>query len=148
LALALAEAIRSGAPACQTTSIEALSHFGPEAEAVISTLSTELRRSIKAEKIVLPSDPNIALDPRSWQVDPIIRALGGIAPGSASADKVLDVLAEFLDSHSARPSAIRAVLRFGPNAARVIPQLRALRNDPFPIALTAAIALRDLKASE
>jgi HEAT repeat protein len=148
-ASALAEAVRSGAPACRSTSIQALSHFGPEAEAVIPTLIAELRQSIEAEKTVPPPDPNSAPYSRAWQIDSINQALGGIAPGTASADMVVDVLAELLQSHSARHSAISAVSRFGPNAARVVPQLRALRNDPDPpIASAAAMALRDLKASE
>jgi hypothetical protein len=148
-ALALAEAVRSGAPACRGTSIQALCQFGPEAEAVIPILIAELRQSIEAEKTVPPPDPKSAPYSRAWQIDSINEALGGIAPGTASADKVIDVLAGFLESHSARPSAIRAVSRFGPNAARVIPQLRALRNHPDPpIASAAAMALRDLKASE
>jgi hypothetical protein len=147
-ALALAEAVRSGAPAWRSTSIQALSQFGPEAEAVIPTLIAELRQSIEAEKTVPPPDPISDPYSRAWQIDSIFQALGGIAPGTPVADMVVDVLTAFLQSDSARPSAIRAVSRFGPNAARVIPQLRALRNDPFPIGLTAAMALRDLKAPE
>jgi hypothetical protein len=42
-AAALAEAIRSGAPACRATSIEALTHFGPEAEVDIPTLIAEMK---------------------------------------------------------------------------------------------------------
>jgi HEAT repeat protein len=148
-AAALAEAIRSGAPATRATSIEALTHFGPEEEAVIPTLIAELHASIAAEKTEDTSDPKRAPVPRSFQINSITQALRAIAPGTPSADKVVDVLAEILHSQSgfARYSAAQAVSRFGPNAAKAIPRLRALQNDPDPgIRSTAAQALKELKA--
>jgi HEAT repeat protein len=147
-AAALAEAIRSGAPACRATSIQALTHFGPEAEAVIPILIAEVRASIAAETTEDASDPKRDPYPRSWQIESIIRALCAIAPGTSSADKVVDVLAESLQSQSssARFAAADAVSRFGPEAARAIPQLRALQSDPDPdIRRTAAQALKELK---
>jgi hypothetical protein len=48
---------------------------------------------------------------------------------------------------SERYSAAHAVAPFGPEAARAIPQLRDLQNDPDPhIRRTAAQALKELKA--
>jgi HEAT repeat protein len=147
-AAALAEAIRSGAPACRATSIEALTHFGPEAQAVIPTLIAELQASIAAEKTDESSDPKSEPYKRSWQISSIYRALGAIAPGTPSADKVVDVLAESLQSQSssARVAAAFMVSSFGSKAARLFPQLHALQNDPNPgISRIAAQALKELK---
>lgn len=146
-AVALAEAIRSGAPACRATSIEALTHFGPEAEVVIPVLIAELQESIAAEKTEGPSDSNRDPYARWFSINSITRSLRAIAPGTPSAEKVLGVLVEILRSQSAlaRYSAAQAVSRFGPTAARAIPHLRALQNDPDPaIRRNATQALKDL----
>jgi HEAT repeat protein len=150
-AVALAKAIRSGAPACRATSIEALTYFGPEAEAVVPTLIAELRESIAAEKTEGSSDSNRDPYARYFSINSITRSLRGIAPGTPSAEKVLDVLVDILQSKSefARYSAAQAVSRFGPMAVRAIPHLRALQHDPdAAIRRNAAQALKDLVVVE
>jgi HEAT repeat protein len=150
-AAALAEAIRSGAPACRATSIEALTHFGPEAEVAITTLIAELRESIAAEKTEDSSNTKRLPYARSLQINSITQSLHAIAPGTPSADMVVDVLVEILQSQSgfARYSAAHAISRFGSKAARAIPQLRDLQNDSDPdIRRTAAQALKALKVGD
>jgi HEAT repeat protein len=101
-----------------------LDELGPAAHAAIPALIVTLKEAMAAEG-------NTASGYGGWAA----RALGHIAPKAAGAraasQDAIAVLAEALDARndSIRGAAAQALGDFGPEAARAIPRLRALRED-------------------
>jgi HEAT repeat protein len=115
---ALVESLRAGPPDVQGHAADALADFGPAAAPAIPELVRMLQ------------DPS---DPARWSYpEGAARALGLIAPGTASSDEVFAALSQALQAKSGRTrsAAIHAFVPFGPKAATVVPRIRALAKDP------------------
>jgi HEAT repeat protein len=136
---ALAEVVRSGDPNQRFWAASALGQFGPAAEAAIPALIEALRKDVAHRE----SGPYL-------DVSAFASALGRIAPGTKSADGVIDVLIASLQSHERmREMAIVVLPRFGWRAARAIPQLRAVRDGKDArLGPAAARALKEIEAAE
>jgi HEAT repeat protein len=115
---ALVQSLRAGPPEVQAQAVDALAEFGQAAAPAIPELIRMLQE---------PSDPA-----RGSYPEGAARALGCIAPGTASSDEVVAALSQALQAKSGRmrSAAIYAFVPFGPKAATVIPRIRALAKDP------------------
>jgi HEAT repeat protein len=115
---ALTEVVRSGRPERRAAAADALGRFGPAAAAAVGPL------------IVMASESPTSTDSADNR-PAAIRALGRIAPGTASSKEAVATLTGAIKSHSApiRVAAIEALRAFGPAAATAIPTLRSIRDN-------------------
>jgi HEAT repeat protein len=118
---------------------EALHEMGPEASKVVPAVIAALNQLLDSKKN-LP------------HLDPMVEAIGRLAPDSSSAAAGADVLTRLLDPryrsrHSkARSRAVEILGRLGRAATAAIPRLRALAQEPDVIRITAAAALAAIEA--
>ena len=132
----LTEIVRAGQPSLREFAAQALGQFGPTARPAIPDL-IKFAREMNNE--------------HGSAGERAVNALGRITPNTPSVEEVVTVLTEALQAESpnTRRVAIEVLPRFGPKAARAIPQLRALLKDPEASVSSAAInALAALGVSE
>ena len=124
----LTEVVRAGRNFQPERAAQVLGDFGPVAEPALPELVKFARKTMTTHGTAGPR---------------AIEALGRIAPGTKSADDVVTVLLEALHSENmaARRAAIEVLPKFGNAAARAIPALRALLDDPDASIRSAAAAV-------
>ena len=131
---ALMAALRSEYAWRRGAAARGLMTMGNAAAAAVPGLAVALTEAV--------TDPQEPGNGESW----IARALGEIAPESASAPQAIQALTQALDAQygGTRGWAVDSLGRFGPKAAAALPRLRTLLDDPDRFVVTnakAAIAL-------
>jgi HEAT repeat protein len=132
---ALTEFLRRGHPTRRDFAADALGQFSRGAAPAIPALIDGLREC-------QPVDASFN------EGSSIAAALGKIAPGASLADEAIVALTAALEARSrgTRLEAIRALVRFGPAAARAVPHLRKFENDPdHELRAAAAAAVQSLQ---
>jgi HEAT repeat protein len=106
-----------------------LAQFGPPASAAIPALLTQLKEPVDIDRIN-PRTHIVTGDPHNQAVF----ALGRIAPGGPAAPEVLDALIQDLPTEYTwrRAEVVEALGKFGPQAKRALPLVRALQDDKDP----------------
>jgi HEAT repeat protein len=100
--------------------VKALTEYGPAAATTVPVLIKFLKEAAASKD-------------RAKEAESVARALGRIAPGTATASEAVTSLTQALQSESplTRVAAVQALERLGPpNAASAIPKVKALENDP------------------
>ena len=105
----------------------ALGRFGRDAASAVPALIERLRATTSAPVSYGDGESSV------W-------SLGQIAPDTATADKAVTALTAALDANSeyTRAAAVRALIRFGPKAARALPRIKAMQQDASPLVRAAA----------
>jgi HEAT repeat protein len=116
---ALKQALRSEYPWRRGAAARGLMTMGKEATAAVPALATALTEAVTGRQ-----EPN---NGESW----IARALGEVAPDSASAPQAIQALIAALETQQSaiRGWAAESLGQFGPKAASAIPRLRTLVDD-------------------
>jgi HEAT repeat protein len=117
---ALSEVVVSGPPSRRGWAAVALGDFGRSAEPAIPQLVALIQQA--------PPD-----DPFQHEAS-AVQALGKIGPNTASADSVIDAITAVFQSklENSRIQAAEALARFGPAAAKALPEVQALAKDSSP----------------
>jgi HEAT repeat protein len=134
---ALTDVVRSGPESRGGWAAVALSEFGPDAVEAVPALVT----------LAEEANPDDKFERRSSAV----RALGKIAPGTASEDRTISVLLPLLDSPSipVLAQAIQSLALFGAKTAPALAKVRDWKNDrDFRIREAVARVLPILDAAE
>jgi HEAT repeat protein len=121
--MALTEVVKAGPAKRRTAAADALARFGPAAAGAIPALITMLKNSDADESIPVNHDGQAAAT-----------AIGRIAPESPATDAALSALKDALHSKvpATRSAAVAAFSRFGEKAAKLVPEIQTLRDDPDP----------------
>jgi HEAT repeat protein len=127
---ALIEVLRAGHPKRRGTAAASLSQFSRGGAAAVPALAEVVRKTLPSEPSA--QDGGIAA----------VAALGVIAPDTDRADEAVRALEAALEARSeyTRLEAIKALGPFGTVAARALPRLRRLENDPHQQVRAAAAA--------